>query len=247
MPIKIHHKVGFFDIDHQLKLTVQSVARFFQEIATLHSVKVGVGPDVLSKRDVGWLLNRLEIELFRYPVLGEDIHISTWSRGFKGVKGYRDYLIYSSKGEIARGSGIWIFYNSRKKRIARIPKDISTRYEVENEKWFDHEIEDWKTCGQIESDQNIDISLRYSDFDMNGHVNNTKYIGFLETLYHHAIHRDGTPIKNIKLRFYREIDKKQDRIQACCKKSKGVYHCNILDSRTLYADAEIVPMDSTEE
>ncbi|MDA3789119.1 MAG: thioesterase [Desulfobacula sp.] len=45
----------------------------------------------------------------------------------------------------------------------------------------------------------MDISLRYSDFDVNGHVNNTIYLGFLETLYHKTINSNERPIKNIQI------------------------------------------------
>jgi hypothetical protein len=45
MKIEKYHKIGFFDVDHQLKLRIQSVARFFQEMATFHSTKIGAGPD----------------------------------------------------------------------------------------------------------------------------------------------------------------------------------------------------------
>lgn len=238
-----HHKIGFFDVDRHYKLSIQSVARFFQEIAVSHSTSVGVGPDVLSEKGVGWFLNRLEIEFFRYPVLGEDIKITTWSRGFKRYKAYRDYRIESSQGEIARGSSIWIFFDFKQNRISKIPVQICDLYEVDKEKYFDKEIDVWKTCGKIDPEKQMDISLRYSDFDVNGHVNNTIYLGFLETLYHKTMNTMETPIKNIKIRFNREIGNAKESIRCGWQKTNGVYQCNIFDDETLYADARIVPMD----
>jgi len=243
MKIEKSHRIGFFDIDSQFKLTVQSAARFFQEMATHHSTTIGVGPDVLFKKGVIWFLNRLEIEFFRYPSLGEDIKVTTWSRGFKGFKGFREYHIHSSSGDIARGSGVWLFFDLNRKRISKVPGDISRHYEFENEKYFDTEINDWQTCGKINPEKQMDISLRYSDFDVNGHVNNTIYLGFLETLYHKTINAGSTPIKNIKIRFSREIDSGKDNIKTGWYKANGIYQCNIFDDSTLYADAEIIPMD----
>ncbi len=243
MRIEKHHKIGFFDIDQHHKLRVQSVARFFQEIAVFHSTSVGAGPDILAEKGVGWFLNRLEIEFFRYPLLGEDIKITTWSRGFKRHKAYRDYLIKSSQGEIARGSSIWLFFDFDRQRISKVPARISDLYEVDKEKYFDKEIDDWKTCGRIDPEKQMDISLRYSDFDVNGHVNNTKYLGFLETLYHQTINDEANLIRNIKIRFNREIGKDKESIQSGWQKTNGVYQCNIFDDETLYADAHIIPMD----
>ena len=242
MKIEKSHKISFFDIDSQFKLRVQSVARFFQEMATLHSTKIGAGPDVLFEKGVIWFLNRLEIEFFRYPSLGEDIKITTWSRGFKGFKGFREYHIQSSLGDIARGSSVWLFFDLKRKRISKVPAQISDLYEFEQEKWFDKEINDWQTCGKIDPEQQMDISLRYSDFDVNSHVNNTIYLGFLETLYHKTINSNSKPIKNIKIRFSREIGSDKDNIITGWTRANGVYQCNIFDDSTLYADAEIIPM-----
>jgi len=243
MKIEKSHTIGFFDIDSQFKLRMQSAARFFQEMATLHSTKIGAGPEILFEKGVIWFLHRLEIEFFRYPVLGEDITITTWSRGFKGFKGFREYHIHSSQGDIARGSSVWLFFDINRKRIAKVPVQISRLYEIETEKWFDKDINDWETCGRIHPEQQIDISLRFSDFDVNGHVNNTIYLGFLETLYHRTINTNGRPVKNIKIRFNREIGGTKENIRSGWQKMNGVYHCNIFDDSTLYADADIIPMD----
>ncbi|NOX35615.1 MAG: hypothetical protein GXP56_18115 [Deltaproteobacteria bacterium] len=242
MKIERSYKLGFFDIDHKFKLRIQSAARFFQEIATFHSAKIGVGPNVLLKNGVVWFLNRLEIEFFFYPVLGDDIKVTTWSRGFKGFKGFREYAIQSCAGVVARGSSIWLFYDFKRKRIAKVPAWISELYECEKEKYFDKELDDWKSCGKINPEKNMDISLRYSDFDVNGHVNNTIYIGFLETLYHETINNNEKSIKNIKIRFCREIGRDKGKIRSGWKKENGVYQCNIFDDSALYADAHITRM-----
>lgn len=241
MKIEKTHRIGLFDTDYQFKLKIEAMARFFQEIAVYHSTDMGAGPEVLLKKGVVWFLSRLEVEVFRYPVLGEEIRIITWSRGFKGYKGYREYLIDSPKGEIARGSGVWLFFDFMRKRIIRVPAEISGLYEIEQEKWFDNEIDDWIPCGRIEPEQEMEISLRYSDFDVNGHVNNTVYLGFLETLYHKIMKRQS--VKNIKIKFCREIDRNTDHVQVSVKEVNGVYRCNIYDKTQLYAEAEIISME----
>jgi|JFJP01.1.fsa_nt_gi medium-chain acyl-[acyl-carrier-protein] hydrolase len=242
MKIEKTHRVGLFDIDYQFKLRIEAAARFFQDIAVHHSTGIGAGPDVLLKKGLVWFLSRLEIEFFRYPTLGEDLRIVTWSRGFKGFKGYREYLIDSSQGKVARGSGVWLFYDFMRKRIIKVPPEISGLYEIEQEKWFDNEIDDWVSTGRIEPEHETEVSLRYSDVDVNGHVNNTVYFGFLETLYHKTMMSNGQSVKNLKIRFSREIDKDREHIRVGAKKVNGVYICNICDNSELYAEAEIIPM-----
>ncbi len=242
MKVEQPHKISLFDVDFQSISQAQAIARFFQEISTHHSSVVGVGPEVLFEKGVVWFLNRLEIEFLRYPSLDEDITVTTWSRGFKRYKGFREYLMTSSKGEIARGTSVWIFFDVKRNRISKIPSDILDRYGVETEQGFDHEIDAWHSCGKVEMDEQIDISLRYSDFDVNGHVNNTVYFSFLETLYYHIRSLNSKPIKNIKIRYNQEIDRGEKMIQAGWKNVEDVYQFNIFDESTLYADGEIIPM-----
>ncbi len=243
MKIERHHTIGLFDVDHSFKLRLQSAARFFQESATAHSTQVGAGTEFLFDQGLVWLLHRLEIEFVRYPLLGEEIRIITWSRGFKGFKAFRDYRILSHEGEeIARASSVWLFFDVNRKRISKVPPQISSQYTVEQEACFDREVDVWESCGKIEPDRQIQISLRYSDFDVNGHVNNTIYMGFLETLYHRTIQNKTPGIKNIKIRFCREIGSGEERIQSGWRMANGVYHCNIFEGSTLYADAEMIPM-----
>lgn len=242
MKIEQKRKIGLSDVDFQFRSQVQAMVRFFQEIAAYHSAVVGAGPDVLFEKGVIWFLNRLEIEIFRYPELHEKITVTTWSRGFKRFKGFREYLITSDQGEIARGTSVWIFFDVRRNRISKIPPDILDRYGVEQEKWFDNEIDAWHSCGKIEPESIIDISLRYSDFDVNSHVNNAVYFGFLETMYYQTIRPDLKPIRNIKIRYNQEIDRGEKHIQAGWKKNEDAYHFNVFSGQNLYADGEITPM-----
>ncbi len=242
MKIGKSHKINLFDVDYNFQLRIESVARFFQEMATSHSTQIGAGPDMLFKKGVVWFLHRLEIEIFYYPMLDEEIKITTWSRGIKSYKSYRDYLIQSSKGPVARGSSVWLFFDQKRKRISKVPAQIAGLYEINNEKWFDKEIDDWKSCGRINVEQEMDISLRYSDFDVNGHVNNTRYLEFLETLYHKTINTREQPIRNVKIRFCREINRDKESIRTGWYKKNDVFQCNIFDDSTLYADAQITTM-----
>ncbi|MCF6248901.1 MAG: thioesterase [Desulfobacula sp.] len=244
MKIKKLHTIGFFDVDCRFNMMIQTIGRLFQDMATTHSAKVGVGYHVLSRRGVVWFLHRLQIEVVSYPKLGDEILILTWSRGFKGFKGFREYVIQSPNGDVlVKGSSVWLFYNLNRKRISKVPREISDCYEFETQKQFNTEIDDWKSCGKIEPQQQIGISLRYSDFDINGHVNNTIYLGFLESLYHDILGRKANSIKTVKIKFCREIDYGKKQIDVGWQKSGDRFLCNIYDDSILFAEGEIILAD----
>ena len=242
MKIKKEHTIGFFDVDHNCRLTVQAGARLFQEMATMHSASVGAGYERLSKMGRAWFLHCLQIEFVSYPVWKDRICVVTWSRGFKGFKGFREYEIRSADGELmVMGSSVWLFYDVNRHRIAKVPKEISACYEFDEDKNFADDPDKWEDCGQICIDRHISISLRYSDFDMNGHVNNTVYPGFLEHLYHDALGPDALPVKRVRLRFLRQIDPGRHYIEAGWQKKADRYECLIRDNETVFAQGELVP------
>lgn len=245
MKVENVRQIDFFDIDSDQSLRVEAVARYFQEIAILHSIKVGAGPDLLFSRGVIWFLNRLEIEVVRYPLLGEKLKITTWSRGFCHHTGLREYRIESEKGLVAKGSSVWIFFDFKKKKIMKVPADIESLYQFEPEKGFEDELANWKTCGRLEPEKERTISLRYGDFDVNGHVNNTIYLGLIETLFHKTLALGNKRLGNVKIRFAREISKSVESVRIGCKNVDGNYQFNIYDpndGNRLYADGEFTSM-----
>ncbi len=243
--IEKEHTIDFFDVDFRFNITVEATARLFQNMATTHSSSIGAGHEFLYENGVVWFLHRLEMEFLNYPVLGDEIKMSTWHRGFKRYKGFREYLMESSKGvPLVKGTSVWIFYDLEKKRISKIPDFISQQYEICDDKLFDSQIDEWNACGKINPEATIETDLRYSDFDINGHVNNTVYIGLLENLYHRTLNEsDEKPIKNIKIRYTREIDRSKRSIVSGWKQEKNQYKCNIFDNKNLYADGQIISMD----
>jgi acyl-ACP thioesterase len=246
MKIETVREINFFDIDSDQTLRVDAMARFFQEMATLHSIRVGAGPEVLFSRGVIWFLNRLEIQVVRYPLLGEKLKITTWSRGFRRHTGLREYCIESEKGLVAKGSSVWIFFDVHRKKIMKVPADIESLYQFEPEKGFEDELVNWKTCGKIEPEKEQTISLRYGDFDVNGHVNNTIYLGFIETLFHKTSDLRNKRLGNVKIRFAREISRSAESVLVGCNRVNGRYRFNIYDpndGNRLYADGEFIAMD----
>ena len=232
--------VDFFDVDSTGSMTAQAMARCFQDLAVSHSDQVGAGFRVLRKRSFAWFLNRLKIDILSAPSLHETIHLSTWTRGMKRFKNFREYLMESEdKKPLVKGSSVWLFYDLAQLRIAKVPKDIIGRYEPESVQNFDPDLDDWKPCGKIGPDQESNISLRYSDFDINGHVNNTVYIGFLESLFYEKLRDRKQKIKEISLRFVQEIDPSFRQVSVGWRKQGQAWDCNISSSDTLFADAQI--------
>ncbi|MCP4681277.1 MAG: hypothetical protein GY864_02975, partial [Desulfobacterales bacterium] len=182
MKVKNIQEVNYFSIDPEFKITSSALFQLLQETAVSHSGSVGYGIDTLIKQGEGWVLNKIDMTVFRYPKYNEKIEVTTWSRKIKGVKGLREFEIYSGNEKLVAASSIWIFVDIIKGKIKRIPKEMNDTYRPENEIALNQNLDKWKAAMDFIPDHEIDLSIRFLDYDPMGHVNNSVYIQFLETL-----------------------------------------------------------------
>lgn len=168
-------QVHLYHIDSRKKLTLPSFCNFFQDIAAEHAEQLDFGFDALNKKGVFWVLSRLQTRIFQYPQWGDDILVRTWPRGIEGMFALRDYEVYSSSGEkLASATSAWLILDKERHRPQRISeKDVLRSFSKDRfaltplaEKIdFPEEL--------MKSDS---FKVRFSDIDLNQHVNNVKYM-----------------------------------------------------------------------
>ncbi|MBU0994610.1 MAG: hypothetical protein KJ737_19110 [Proteobacteria bacterium] len=204
MKLTLQRKINYNDIDRYYDLKIGAMIRMLQEAAVLHSEEAGVASYQLHEQGVSWILNRIRLDIHRYPKLGEEIIISTWSRGIKGYKAFRDYEIFCHNEKMASISSIWLLFNKNQCRIMKIPEDISSCYDMISEKACEFDLDTWKPDKKFEPDLTHDITTRIGDYDTNGHVNNAVYFDFIETLFAPYM-TNGRRIFSMNLFFSKEI------------------------------------------
>ncbi|MCG8618832.1 MAG: thioesterase [Desulfobacterales bacterium] len=241
------HTIDMFDTAHDNTLRLESMARFFQNLAVAHSTRAGAGPEMLLPKGLVWYLHRLEIRVHHYPLLGEQVRLATWSRGFRQYMGLREYTITSDRGTAVTASSVWVFFNFHKNRILRVPEDMARAYASDSKSQFEDELYQWqpeKSEQTAPQDHEIDMGLRYGDFDLNGHVNNTVYPGIVETLGYGAAQNHGgemAKIRHLKLRLGKEIPLGTQAVSAGFREHDGRYHFKISGKGTspsVHADGE---------
>ncbi len=246
MKITHKHTVDFFDVAHDKTMRIEAMARVFQDIAIRHSSRVGAGPDQLFPKGQVWFLHRLEVRVLHYPVLGDEIVLTSWSRAFRQYMGLREYTIESDLGIAVQASAVWVFFDFQKKRVIRAPEAMMAAYESEPRAQFDDELYQWQPEKVTMPEIRTDITLRHGDFDINGHVNNTIYPGLVETLgYSDAMEipdNSSGRIRHLKLRLGREIPLgTKDVNMGCCQIDRrncfAVTDTN--DPAVIHADGEL--------
>lgn len=66
----------------QQELPLTLLAKRILEVATLHAESWGVGYSTLIKNRQVWVLSRLTVEMYRYPLINEHYTLQTWIEGY---------------------------------------------------------------------------------------------------------------------------------------------------------------------
>ena len=238
MRITLTKQVNYFEVDTAFKLKLGPLFRLFQEAAIEHSEKVGLGSKTLVDTGSVWILNRIEAEILRMPEYLEKLSVVTWHKGSKGYRAYRDFVVSIGEETVAAATSMWLYLDMRRKRIMRIPEDVSAAYTTETESALNNHIDRWKADTDFAPTVVTPISLRACDYDPLGHVNNAVYFDYVETLATHAFQRSPA-IRSLKIEFKKELGQNIETIEAGLAQTPNGHHFKIFNRDTVYAAGEM--------
>lgn len=168
-------RVRYSEIDHTGNMTLPALINYFQDCSTFQSEDIGLGTEVLRERKKAWILSYWQIVINRLPALGEVITAGTFATEFKGLYGYRNFVLDGASGErLAYANSVWVFMDVEKGRPARPRPEDVLPYGAEPA--LEMEYEDRK----IRLPENLQVKpsfpVRKYHIDTNEHVNNCQYV-----------------------------------------------------------------------
>ncbi len=232
--------VGYAEVDPNFNLKPGALVNLLQEAAIFHSENIGFGIQALRRQALGWVLNRLAVDIQRAPAYGEQVEIVTWFRGAKRFKAYRDFEIYAGPARIAAATSLWLFCEVGTKKFSRISEEMVTAYTVETDRVFAQDLDHWKADCAFAPELTVPLATRASDFDPNGHVNNAVYFDYLQTLLHRALGPGFYP-RGLAIQFNREIDARTSTLTAGLKPAGGAILFKLFDGDAVFAAGGVQP------
>jgi len=175
--------VHYHEINPHEVATPLTMLYYLEDAAIAHSESAGYGVGRLKSEQRAWVLNRWHLQINRYPVYGEKVTIETWPSSFERFYATREFLIRDHNQEIiGRATSLWIFLNTETKRPFRIGPEFREAYGLDPTRAIEDSfnqlhivLEDQGEGGGVEQT----FSVRRSDIDTNGHVNNANYLQWM--------------------------------------------------------------------
>jgi len=163
--------------DFKGKATLPVMGNFILQAATIHAQERGFGYEAIVKDNIAWVLSRLSIEMSEYPGHDEDLIVETWVEDVTRFFTQRCFRFINKDGNtIGYARTIWAAIDMKTRRPIDIPawRPDLAEY-VDNTK--ECPVEKPLKIPAVENvESSMGYSVRYSDIDINRHMNSIKYI-----------------------------------------------------------------------
>ena len=178
------------DVNSADRLKNSRLLAIMQEIAGEHSALLGADREELEQKQLFWAVIRHRVQITRLPKSAETIRVCTWPMPTTRTAFPRATVAYDAEGrELFRGISLWILM------------DMSTRAMVLPGK------SGVEVAGSLQGNElslpgsllpqkleNCECrTVRFSDLDINAHMNNCRYLEWVDDLLSADFHRANAP------------------------------------------------------
>lgn len=166
------------DCDLNDRWRPSAVLETMQDAAGAHSKLLGCGRDELVKNNIVWVLSRMELHMDRYPSSGEQITVHTFPTPTRICFFPRYYIFTDAHGEmIGKAGSLWLLLDLTTRRMLP-PGEVGKL--IPDNRDLSVPMNLPATVGNLQGEEFVsEYRPVYTDLDVNGHVNNTRYADWL--------------------------------------------------------------------
>ena len=156
----------------QKRLGLVGLLNILQDVAWAHADHLGHGYEATMEMGALWILSRQKLVMTAWPNWGDQLLVRTWVRPIKGPLIHRDYEMRVADRKVGECTASWLTLDVKTRRPIRPAVAAgSLDFRLDGALAFTPE----KIAVRQGLAETARFSVRNSDLDVNGHVNNTRY------------------------------------------------------------------------
>ena len=163
---------------------------FAQDAATGHCAQLGMDWNTMAAKGLFWAVTRTKVQIHRLPRLGETVTVETWPMTNTRVAYPRAMAMYDEKGEVLLQTvSLWVLMDIDKRTMV-LPGRSGLDFMGQ-----DRGGELAVPVGLVpcSSDTGKYRTVAYTDLDVNGHLNNARYMDWVDDLTDSGFHGEHYP------------------------------------------------------
>lgn len=229
-----------FHVDFKGYLNMSVLGNHLLNCAGFHSTERGFGIANLNESNYTWVLSRLAVELEEMPFQYDEFSIQTWVENVYRLFTDRNFEILNKEGKpVGYARSVWAMINLDTRKPAdllQLHGGSILNYVCDKECTIDKP----SRIKLRECEPEATHQTKYSDIDVNGHVNSIKYIEHALNLFPIEMYREKR-IKRFEvayvaesyygdvLSFYKEqVDENEYNIEISKNKAEVVCRSKVI-------------------
>ncbi|MBE6946851.1 MAG: hypothetical protein E7454_01170 [Ruminococcaceae bacterium] len=188
-------------VDRYGRLKPSQLLAFLQEVAGEHSALLGTAQHQLTEKNLFWAVIRHRVQISRLPGSGEKIRVETWPMPTTRTAYPRSTIAYDEQGqECFRSISLWVLMDSKTRAMVLPGK---SGVEVSG-LLRGCELQAPSSMIPREMAQCDSRKVHYTDLDLNGHMNNCRYLDWVADLLPSHFH-ESHEIREFTLCYMSEV------------------------------------------
>lgn len=160
---------------------------FAQEVAGQHAALLGTDWETLAQKHLFWAIIRHRVQITRMPQAGETITLQTWPMPTTRVAYPRATVAYDEKGnELFRTIALWVLMDTETRAMILPGKSGVTV----SGSLTGSELDAPGSIAPKALENSVRRQVTYTELDRNLHMNNTRYMDWIDSLLPSAYHAD---------------------------------------------------------
>ena len=195
--------LSYNELDFKGRWKPDNIFLTMQEAAGIHAERLGAGYGVLRQKGIGWVLIRTSLKMDKYPDINTPVTVTTWPEPERRLLFPRFFTFRDDAGNLlGTASTLWALMDIENRALA-VPasKGVSVQTPAEPPLKLELPEKVRMPAGEISEST---ICPKYSDLDINNHVNNSRYIDWFCDQIPLDAHSKGI-LSEISVSYSREI------------------------------------------
>lgn len=231
------YQVPFYQVDVHERMRLSALLGLALQVSGMQAESLGVDDQTIFERyGLVWVVTDYHLEVQRLPRYREQIVIKTRPTSYTKFTCYRDFQILSQSGqELLTIQATFVLLDYHIRRPNPVLEDLIAPYESDK---LDRRPAGYSFPSlDLGLAQKRSLTASYSDLDLNGHVNNGRYLDWFYDELSLDFLSQHEPSK-LHISYRKEIQGGTS-LQAYCHLEKDVSHHQLISEQGLHAQAII--------